>query len=56
VGNRAFAKSYNRRVFKTLRVENGNDIVTRVPPAFSASGTSAFRSASGRCGCPGDLV
>jgi triacylglycerol lipase len=31
VGNRAFAESYNRRVFKTLRVENGNDIVTRVP-------------------------
>lgn len=31
VGNRAFAKSYNKRVFKTLRVENGNDIVTKVP-------------------------
>ena len=31
VGNKAFAESYNRRVFKTLRVENGNDIVTKVP-------------------------
>lgn len=31
VGNRAFAKSYDKRVFKTLRVENGNDIVTKVP-------------------------
>lgn len=31
VGNRAFQKSYNKRVFKTLRVENGNDIVTKVP-------------------------
>jgi hypothetical protein len=34
VGNGAFARSYNRRLFKTLRVENGNDIVTRVPPAL----------------------
>lgn len=34
VGNTAFAKSYNKRVFKTVRVENGNDIVTKVPPAF----------------------
>ena len=33
VGNKAFAKSYNSRVFKTLRVTNGNDIVTKVPPA-----------------------
>ena len=33
VGNRAFAKSYNKRVFKTLRIENGNDIVTKLPPA-----------------------
>jgi hypothetical protein len=31
VGNRAFAQSYNKRVVKTLRVENGNDIVTKVP-------------------------
>jgi predicted lipase len=32
VGNEAFAKSFNRRVCKTVRVENGNDIVTKVPP------------------------
>ncbi|WP_312640483.1 lipase family protein [Hydrogenoanaerobacterium sp.] len=31
VGNSAFRKSYNKRVFKTLRVENGNDIVTKIP-------------------------
>ncbi len=31
VGNKAFQTSYNRRVFKTLRVENGNDIVTKIP-------------------------
>lgn len=31
VGNRAFVKSYNQRVFKTYRVENGNDMVTKVP-------------------------
>lgn len=34
VGNAAFKKSYNKRVFKTLRVENGNDIVTKVPFAL----------------------
>lgn len=34
VGNLAFKKSYNKRIFKTLRVENGNDIVTKVPFAF----------------------
>lgn len=34
VGNRAFAKSYNKRVFKTVRVENGNDIVTKIPFAM----------------------
>ncbi len=32
VGNAAFARSYDKRVFKTVRVENGNDIVTRLPP------------------------
>lgn len=31
VGNRAFQKSYDRRVFKTLRVENGNDWATKTP-------------------------
>ena len=34
VGNKAFAKSYNKRVFKTLRIVNGNDIVTKLPPAL----------------------
>lgn len=31
VGNRAFAASYNKRIFKTLRFENGNDLVTKLP-------------------------
>ncbi|NLK40205.1 MAG: lipase family protein [Clostridiales bacterium] len=34
VGNAAFARSYNKRVFNTIRVENGNDIVTKLPPAI----------------------
>ena len=34
IGNRAFQKSYNKRIYKTLRVENGNDIVTKVPPVW----------------------
>lgn len=34
VGNAAFKKSYNHRVFKTLRIDNGNDIVTKLPPAI----------------------
>lgn len=34
LGNDAFVKSYNRRVVNTLRVENGNDIVTKLPLAF----------------------
>ena len=34
VGNKYFQKSYNLRVFKTLRVENVNDVVTKVPFAF----------------------
>lgn len=34
VGNRAFAKSYDKRVFKTLRISNGNDIITKLPPFF----------------------
>ena len=36
VGNQAFVRSYNQRVNKTVRVENGNDIVTRLP--FSCMG------------------
>jgi len=31
VGNSAFVRSFNRRVNKTLRIENANDIVTKVP-------------------------
>jgi len=31
VGNRAFCEDYNRAVPHTLRVENGNDIVTKLP-------------------------
>lgn len=34
VGNNAFKKSYNLRLFKTLRVENSGDIVTKIPFAF----------------------
>lgn len=33
VGNPAFQRSYNKRVHKTIRIENGNDIVTKVPLA-----------------------
>ncbi len=32
VGNKAFQQSYNNRIFKALRIENGNDIVTKMPP------------------------
>lgn len=31
VGNRWFRKSYNKRLIKTLRVENGNDAITKLP-------------------------
>ena len=34
VGNKAFQKSYDKRVYKTLRIENGNDLVTKVPPVW----------------------
>ena len=34
IGNRAFMLSYNKRVDKTVRVENSNDIVTKLPFAF----------------------
>lgn len=36
IGNLAFQNSYNKRIFKTLRFENGNDIVTKLP--FSCMG------------------
>jgi len=31
VGNNAFATSYNNRLIKTIRVENGNDLVSKLP-------------------------
>lgn len=31
VGNRAFAVSYNKRLPNTMRFENGNDLVTKLP-------------------------
>lgn len=34
VGNKAFAKSYNKRIFTTVRIENGSDIITKLPPRF----------------------
>ena len=34
IGNKAFRNSYNRRIFKTLRIENKNDIITKVPFRF----------------------
>ena len=34
IGNKHFAKSYNRRLVKTIRFENGNDLVTKIPPAI----------------------
>lgn len=34
VGNKAFAKAYNKRIIKTIRIQNGNDLVTKVPPAI----------------------
>ena len=34
VGNARFARSYNKKLVFTLRIENGNDIVCKVPPAL----------------------
>jgi predicted lipase len=34
IGNKAFMLSYNKRVEKTVSIENGNDIVTKLPFAF----------------------
>ena len=34
VGNKYFVESYNRRIFKTLRVETPGDIVPKLPFAF----------------------
>ncbi len=32
IGNRAFAKFYNSHLPYTVRIENGNDIITKLPP------------------------
>lgn len=32
IGNSNFRESYNRRVQRTIRFENGNDLVTKIPP------------------------
>lgn len=32
VGNKEFAKNYDKNIPKTVRVENGNDFVTKIPP------------------------
>jgi predicted lipase len=34
IGNSCFSRVYNRNILKTFRIENGNDVVTRLPPAF----------------------
>jgi len=34
VGNKEFAKSYNKRVDKTVRIENSNDLITKLPFPF----------------------
>lgn len=31
IGNKAFKESYDKRIFKTLRIENGNDNITKLP-------------------------
>lgn len=33
IGNNAFKKSFEKRLFKSVRVENGNDAVTKIPYA-----------------------
>ncbi|WMJ22769.1 lipase family protein [Paludicola sp. MB14-C6] len=34
LGNSAFQRSYDKRIFKTIRVENGNDVITKLPFAW----------------------
>lgn len=34
LGNAAFQRSYNKRLFKTVRVENGNDLISKIPFAW----------------------
>lgn len=38
VGNKEFISSFNKRVPQTFRVENGNDLITRLPPFFMGYG------------------
>ena len=52
VGNAAFAKSYNRRVFSTLRVDNGGDVVAHVPPWLMGYRHVGVRVHVGRPGFP----
>ncbi len=33
VGNKSFAENYDENIPKTVRVQNGNDFVTKIPPA-----------------------
>lgn len=53
VGNTAFQRSYNNRVFKTLRVENGNDIVTKIPFCFMGYRHVGIRLHVGTARLPG---
>ncbi len=34
IGNSLFSKVYTSKILKTFRIENGNDIVTKLPPAI----------------------
>jgi len=43
VGNRAFVSSYNKRLIKTLRVENGNDMVSKIPFRFMGFSHAGIR-------------
>lgn len=48
VGNTAFVRSYNKRVFKTFRIQNGNDIVTKLPPAVFGYRHSGIKVQTGK--------
>lgn len=34
VGNRAFCRAYEKCVYQSIRVENGNDVVCKIPPVL----------------------
>ena len=53
VGNKAFVRSYNKRVFKTLRVTNGNDIVTKLPPKIFGYRHAGINIHTGLLSVPG---